>query len=333
MKCKGCYKEVNEGYCLACRKKLFDKARIPAVLPFDPPKGNNIAAFQQHTKRLSISGVQLKYSLRLENKQLVLTEQKGEYILKPIPPASQLEALQDVPENEHLTMQIADQVYKIPTADNALIYFKDGTPAYITRRFDVRADGMKYQQEDFAQLTNRTKEGNGENFKYDGSYEEIGELIKKYVATSVITMERFFQLVVFNYVVSNGDAHLKNFSLIRNEEGEYNLTPSYDIMATVIHTPQESDTALDLYANDIDSPYYLQYGHYGRDNFLELAKRLGIQKKRAIKIIDHFGNKSSMMFHMIGDSFLSDEAKIAYIKNVTDKITRLIGVAGEEVTW
>ena len=332
MRCKGCYKEVNEGYCLSCRKKLFDKARIPAVLSFDPPKGNNIASFQQHTKRLSISGVQLKYSLRLENKELVLTEQKGEYILKPIPPASQLEALQDVPENEHLTMQIADQIFKIPTAANALIYFKDGTPAYLTKRFDVRADGMKFQQEDFAQLTNRTKEANGEHFKYDGSYEEIGELIKKYVATSVITMERFFQLVVFNYVVSNGDAHLKNFSLIRSEEGEYNLTPAYDIMSSVIHTPQESDTALDLYDKDIESTYYLKYGHYGRVDFLELAKRLGIQKKRAVKVIDSFSEKSNAVFNMIAGSFLSDETKKTYIKNVADKITRLIGVVDEEVT-
>ncbi len=332
MKCKGCYKETKDGYCLTCRKKLFDKARIPDILPFDPPKGNNLASFQQHTKRLSISGVQLKYSLRLEKKQLVLTEQNGEYILKPIP-AAQLEALNDVPENEHLTMQIAEQIFKIPTAANALIYFKDGTPAYITKRFDVRPDGMKFQQEDFAQLTNRTKEANGEHFKYDGSYEEIGVLIKKYVATSVITMEHFFQLVVFNYLISNGDAHLKNFSLIRSEEGEYNLAPAYDILSSVIHTPQESDTALDLYEKDMESPYYAKYGHYGRENFLELAKRLGIQKKRAVKIIDNFTTKSDAMFQMIGASFLSDETKVRYINNITDKVTRLIGVVDDEITW
>lgn len=32
MICKGCYKEDTEGYCLSCRKKLFDRLRIPAVL-------------------------------------------------------------------------------------------------------------------------------------------------------------------------------------------------------------------------------------------------------------------------------------------------------------
>jgi serine/threonine-protein kinase HipA len=46
-----------------------------------------------------------------------------------------------MPANEHLTMQIARQVYGIETAENALIFFKDGAPAYITKRFDVKEDG------------------------------------------------------------------------------------------------------------------------------------------------------------------------------------------------
>ncbi|HQT21521.1 hypothetical protein [Daejeonella sp.] len=45
--------------------------------------------------------------------------------------------------NEHLTMQIARQVYGLKTAENALIFFQDGTPAYLTKRFDVKEDGTK----------------------------------------------------------------------------------------------------------------------------------------------------------------------------------------------
>lgn len=147
----------------------------------------------------------------MEDGNLKLYEKNGQYILKPIPPAKQLINLDDAPENEHLTMQIADQLFNINTAANALIRFKDGQPAYITRRFDVKPDGSKYMQEDFAQLTNRTKYTHGETFKYDGSYEEIGLLIKRFVPAAAPALEKFFQLVVFNYVISNGDAHLKNF--------------------------------------------------------------------------------------------------------------------------
>ncbi len=323
MICNGCYKEVKEGYCLSCRKKLFDKVNVPSILLFDAPKSNNLQFYQEHSKRLSISGVQLKYSLRLENNRLELCENKSQYILKPVPPSKQLEELNDAPENEHLTMQIAEQLFGIETAANGLIHFKDGFPAYITRRFDVQPDGSKYMQEDFAQLTNRTKDTHDESFKYDGSYEEIGLLIKRFVAAAAPALERFFKLVVFNYIVSNGDAHLKNFSLMRIDTGEYKLTPAYDLMSTVIHTPLESDTALDLYKDDADSDFYSTYGYYGRENFMELAGRLRIVEKRAARIIDQFPANQKQIGAFVHRSFLSEEVKEKYISNISDKISRI----------
>jgi serine/threonine-protein kinase HipA len=323
MNCLGCYTEVKEGYCLSCRKKLFDKARVPAILLFDAPKADNLAAFQEHSKRLSISGVQLKYSVRLENRELKLYDKNGQYILKPVPPAKQLIHMEDAPENEHLTMQIAEQLFNIHTAANALIHFKDGQPAYITRRFDVKPDGSKYMQEDFAQLTNRSKHTHGETFKYEGSYEEIGVLIKKFVAAAMPALEKFFQLVIFNYVFSNGDAHLKNFSLIRDDSGEYLLAPAYDLMSTVIHTPHEADTALDLYADDIHSACYTAYGHYGRENFMELARRLGIVETRAARILDQFNVHKNEIKEFINGSFLSDAVKSLYISCFNDKVKRI----------
>jgi serine/threonine-protein kinase HipA len=323
MQCKGCYKEVKDGYCLSCRKSMFRGLRTSPVLPFETPKDENLISFQEHSKRLSISGVQLKYSLRLENKELVLTEKGGEYILKPIPPAQQLFHVDQVPENEHLTMQIAKQIFSIPTAENVLIHFQDGTPAYLTKRFDVAPDGTKYLQEDFAQLTSRTSKTHGETFKYQGSYEEIGVLIQKFVPASIIAAERFFHQVVFNYIFSNGDAHLKNFSLYRTQEGEYQLTPAYDLLTTVIHSPVESDTALDLYEGDLQSAFYSQYGFYGRPNFLELAKRLLIQPSRAERILDSYPAAFEKVKKMVANSFLNEVIKEKYISNVTDKMGRL----------
>ena len=323
MNCLGCYTEVKEGYCLSCRKKLFGKSKIAPILPFAAPKAANLSLFQEHSKRLSISGVQLKYSLRLVNNEWELCEKGSQYIVKPIPPALQLEALEDAPENEHLTMQMASQLFKIKTAANALIYFNDGQPAYITKRFDVREDDLKYLQEDFAQLTNRSKENNGLTYKYEGSYEEIGQLIKRFVAAAMPALENFFQLIVFIYIISNGDAHLKNFSLIRTDSGEYALTPAYDLMSTVLHTPHESDTALSLYVNDLNSAYYSTYGCYGRPDFLELAKRLGIVEIRAIRIIDDFLHKRNQMEAFVNKSFLSGGSKMKYLHYVNDKLRRM----------
>ena len=324
MNCLGCYKKIGKNeYCLSCRKKLFDGKRVSTVLEFDKPKAENISMYNEHSKRMSISGVQLKYSLKLVGNKLELCEKNGQYIIKPIPTADHLEMMEVAPENEHLTMQIASQIFNIKTAHNALIYFKDGTPAYITKRFDVKGDGTKYIQEDFAQITNRTKETHGESYKYEGSYLEIGELIKKHVPASMIAIENFFKIVLFNYVFSNGDAHLKNFSLIRNDFGEMELSPSYDLMSTIIHTPGERDTALDLYDKDHESVYYSTYGHYGRTEFIEFAKRLGIVEVRYMRIINEFIENETVVNIFIQNSSLSNKALDSFITNFKSRIRRL----------
>ena len=56
----------------------------------------------------------------------------------------------------------------IETAPNALCFFEDDNPAYITRRFDVHPEG-KYKQEDFAALLGWNKDNGGRNFKYEQS--------------------------------------------------------------------------------------------------------------------------------------------------------------------
>ena len=323
MSCPGCYKKGDERFCPVCRKKLFDGEKLPVHLVFDTPKGENLSHFQEKTKRLSISGVQLKYSLRLEDGTLQLTDRNGGYLLKPVPPAAQLAMVDQAPENEHLTMQIAEQVFNIRTAANALMRFQDGAPAYVTRRFDVQAGtDVRYQQEDFAQLSGRTKKSYGENFKYDGSYEEIGLLIKKYVAAYLPALEEFFTQVFFNYLFSNGDEHMKNFSLTRTPFGDYRLTPAYDLMCTVLHTEGESDTALDLYKGDTEDAFYQSQGYYGRTHFEELARRIGLLPRRAMAIIDRLLQQEEKIRGMVEQSFLSRKAKEKYLFYYRDKVKR-----------
>ncbi|MDZ4795126.1 MAG: HipA domain-containing protein [Bacteroidota bacterium] len=325
MRCFGCYKDNMEGYCASCRKKLFDSKKVSHVLSFDTPKADNLPSYQEKTKRLSISGVQLKYSLRLEKKELVFAEKNGQYILKPIPPTSFIVLQDQAPENEHLTMQIASQLFNIPVAENALIYFKDNAPAYITRRFDVKPDGTKHLQEDFAQISGKTKKSDGDHYKYNGTYEDIGKLIKEKVAAYPVVIESFFRVVLFNYIFSNGDAHLKNFSLVQTEFGDYTLAKAYDLMCTVLHTPNEHDTALDLYKGDMQSRVYVKYGYFGRPDFETLSERIGLLPKRAQNIIDMILDNQNEVSAMVENSFLSDAATEVYLKNYRDKVRRFSG--------
>lgn len=320
MICPGCFKNNKEGYCLRCRKELFDGKKVSSVLSFNSPYTEESESFLAHTKKISISGVQAKYSLKQVDNGLQLTEKGGQYILKPIPTGT-FKLLDQAPANEHLTMQIAMQVFKLTVPPNALIFFKDGTPAYLVKRFDQNQEG-KLLQEDFAQIAQMTSETHGENYKYDLSYEEIANLIKQYIPTHRIEVEKFFRLILFNYVFSNGDAHLKNFSAIQSAQGDYVLTPAYDLLCTRLHSPNESDMALTL-LDDRFSKTYEAYGFYTYNDFYEFGQLIGIKSTRVIKIIAEFTQPNQKVYSLIERSFLKDEVKRTYVEYYEDRAKRL----------
>ncbi|MBS1489078.1 MAG: HipA domain-containing protein [Bacteroidetes bacterium] len=322
MICYGCFKEhEQEGYCKKCLKELFNGKKVSHILPFNSPAKEDSTLYTDLTTKMSISGVQVKYSVRLEEGGLVLTEKGGQYILKPIP-VGQFKNLDQAPANEHLTMQLAKQIFKFSTPPNAIIYFQDGSPAYLVKRFDVNPDGSKIQQEDFAQIAQVTEETHGKNYKYDLSYEEIGLLIKQHIPTYKIEMEKFFRLLLFNYVFSNGDAHVKNFSAIQTDMGDYVLSPVYDLLCTCIHSPSESDTALTLFKDGFSEAYNAQ-GFYTHFDFLSLGKKLGIIDSRVVRIIDEFRGESSEVEDLVSRSFLKDDIKKLYSEFQLDKVKRL----------
>jgi serine/threonine-protein kinase HipA len=225
-----------------------------------------------------------------------------------------------VPINEHLTMQIARQVFSIEVAENALVAFEGGEIAYIVRRFDVQPDGQRSLQEDFAQIAAKSEETQGKNYKYDCSYEEIGDLIRRHVAAYPVDLERYFKLVVFNYLVNNGDAHTKNFSLIRNEQtGEYNLTPAYDLLNTRLHLPDEAQTALELFKDDFETESYKANAFYAYDDFVVFAQRLGLVEIRYKRILEQFIAEQEAVFSLIDCSMLPDECKQLYTGHVKDR--------------
>ena len=313
--CPGTLAKGYSTYSPICLKYMFNNKKVNHVLPYESAQKNEAVAehFLENRKRISISGVQEKLSFILDKNQLRLTKkgEQGTYILKPIP--RDLKHVAQVPANEHLTMQIAKQVYQIKVAENALIFFKDGTPAYLTKRFDAKADGQKWGLEDFATLAQKTKDNSGANFKYQYSYEELAALIRKYVPAWRVEIEKYFRLVLFNYLFSNGDAHLKNFSLLESTKGDYLLSPAYDLINTKIHV-SDTDFALDkgLFQDGFKSTAYKNNAHPSSLDFKEFAKRIGVMDSRVDKIIEPFLVKQEMVFSLIENSFLNKSCKKAY---------------------
>lgn len=313
--CLSCFKEIQQNeYCNSCLRKLF-KSKTPILnlkkSDFQTVQYNMIDHF-------SISGMQDKISLKLVKNGLKPTTIDGEYILKPVSELMVPQFQNDIPANEHLTMQIAKQVFKINTAENAMIAFQDGELAYITKRFD-RQNNEKLRQEDFCQLMGKSSETHGKNFKYAGSYQEAGNVIKQFCSAAKIEIEKLFNRIIFNYVFGNGDAHLKNFSLIETANEDFILSPAYDLINTNIHFPNETRMSLDMF-NNFESDFFKNNGFYGKEDFLKLAEFYGIKKFRAMKMIDQIAEKQDGVINLIKASFLGEEAKIEYNNIIEDRL-------------
>ncbi len=314
--CPGTLAEGYDTYSRTCLKDVFDSKKVSHILPYNPPKVSeeDSALFLANRKSISISGVQEKLLLLLDKNKLRLTEkgEQGTHILKPIP--RDLIKVDQLPANEHLTMQIARQVFGISTAENALIFFQNGDPAYITRRFDVKKDSSKWGTEDFASLAGKTSENDGPGFKYNYTYEEMAELLIQYVPAHIVEMEKLFKLILFNFLFSNGDAHLKNFSVMETPNGDHILSPAYDLINTRIHV-DDTDFALSggLFKDDFASKRKKISGHTGSDDFHELARRMNITEKRKDKLISPFLHKQETVVDLINQSYLNDQTKRTYL--------------------
>lgn len=322
--CPATLAEGFDGYSLKGRKLLFNGLKVSHVLDFAFKKRRLEEDEALSLQRISISGVQEKFPAVIENGKIRIPK-KGErstHILKPAPFGGRLENRVYIPANEHLTMQIAAQCYDIDTAPNGLCFTQKGEAVYITKRFDILEDGSKMQMEDFASLIGKNESEGGTFFKYEGSYEDIGKMIIKNVSSWKIDIEKFFNLVVFNYIYSNGDAHLKNFSLVLRD-GDYRLAPAYDLMNTQLHINGD-DLALSggLSSSMEMSDIFDQTGHLCWQDFHNFGTILGIPQTRMEKILKKYSEIPVKVRLLISSSFLSPKLKRSYLAAVTTKTAR-----------
>lgn len=312
--CPSILQEGYDTYSPIARRTLFDGHAVSHIFSEASPDTGTVEANEavKSVGRISLSGAQPKFSIVVDDDKLryIREGEQGTFILKPRPTAYQIINKDFCVANEHVTMQIASQVYGIETAANALCFFDDGTPAYITRRFDVHSKG-KYKQEDFAALLGYTKDNAGSNYKYDkASYEECAEVIHRYVKATLIDIRRFFRIILFNFVTLNDDAHLKNFSLIERN-GEYRLSPTYDLINTSLQLMNPHIFALDkgLFKEGMA---FSDTHTISRSDFEEFGKRIGLPIKVIKQEIDMFAAEQPLVKELLGRSFLSPSLQKQY---------------------
>jgi serine/threonine-protein kinase HipA len=262
----------------------------------------------------SVTGVQAKMSLNVNRggkngpAKFTIVGLWGKYIFKP-----QSAKYPHLPELEDLTMKMAD-VAHIRTARHTLIRLADGELGYLTLRMDRGKKNEKISMLDMCQLTNRLTE-----HKYYGTYQQLAETIKKYSSAPMLDVQRFWELVLFSWMTGNSDMHCKNFSLIDTGNGEYVLSPAYDLLAVLLADPADTE--------EMAMSFSVGGGKSGfdRNTFMTAFVESGISVARSEKMIEQMKTYLPKWKELISQSFLPEKMKTDYY-TLLDKRNRALDV-------
>jgi len=312
MKCVTC----NIDNCYKCANGPFAGMRLRKNPIEDISFSQDIENIQKVTVSSPIGGMQVKVQANIKRGVLDF-EAGGSFILKPIPSGT-YGFKNDVPYNEHLTMRIANDIYKLSVAKNGVVIIDD-EPCYITKRFDI-VNGQRKPTENFLQLMQYSEVTHGPNFKYESTYEEMGSVIDAHFLGPRAQKFELLRRILFNYLIGNGDAHLGNFSGFITKFETCTFTPVYDILNTFLHTSDEAVTALPLFDSN-ESDFFKNNGFYGRECFELLGSKYGLQEITVTKTIDMMldEDKLTRAIEMISTSKLSDGAKEKYTEKLAER--------------
>ena len=301
-KCLYCYHELEEGqvdFHPSCARKFFG-SKIAPILPYTRDNMSELAR-QVIRASVSVTGVQAKMSLDMdrggknEPAKFTIVGLWGKYIFKP-----QSAKYPHLPELEDLTMKMAE-VAHIRTARHTLIRLADGELGYLTLRMDRGKKNEKISMLDMCQLTNRLTE-----HKYYGTYQQLAETIKKYSSAPMLDVQPFWELVLFAWMTGNSDMHCKNFSLIDTGNGEYVLSPAYDLLAVLLADPADTEEMAMSFSVGGEK------SGFNRNTFMTAFVESGISVARSEKMIEQMKTYLPKWKELISQSFLPEKMKVDY---------------------
>lgn len=203
---------------------------------------------QDEKKRFSLAGVQMKFSMRERDGRYQIAESGalGDWIIKT--PST---THKHVPLNEYTAMHLAelagvtipdirlvemDKLEQLPAINLPNEHY-----AFAIRRFD-RHEGERIHMEDFAQILVKYPQ---EKYR-SANYQQIGKILYGYAEDGLGDVQQFARRLLVNILLANGDAHLKNWSVLYSDQVTPTLSPAYDIVTTRVYMGDERDFALNL---------------------------------------------------------------------------------------
>ena len=198
--------------------------------------------------KFSLAGVQMKFSMKEKDGRYNLSngDALGDWIIKT--PSTKHK---NVPLNEYTAMSLAAMVgvdipeiklVDLDKLDNLpQINLPDEKQAFAIKRFD-RNEDVRIHTEDFAQILVKYP-----HEKYDSAnYEQIGRVIYEYSGAGLADVQQLARRLLVNILLANGDAHLKNWSLLYQDQITPRISPAYDIVTTSVYIEGEKKYALNL---------------------------------------------------------------------------------------
>ena len=198
--------------------------------------------------KFSLAGVQMKFSMKEKDGRYNLSKDNvlGDWIVKT--PSSKHK---EVPTNEFTAMTLASligvdipeiKLVEIDQLDNLpQINLPDEKLAFAIKRFD-RRDDQRIHMEDFAQVLVKYP-----HEKYSsGNYEQIAKILYQFSGDGLNDAQQLARRLLANILLANGDAHLKNWSLLYSDQVTPKLSPAYDIVTTSVYIENEQHFALNL---------------------------------------------------------------------------------------
>ncbi len=315
-RCLGCYRELDSGqhdYHPACSRKLFG-APVPPTLPFTELDIVDLAE-QSVLRSATVAGVQTKLSLGLMRGDSSASPDRftilgvwGSHILKPPTPN-----YPHMVELEDLTMHLAS-LAGLAVVPHGLVRMKDGALAYITRRVDRlgKPGGRKVTKlhmEDMCQLTERQTE-----HKYKGSHEQIAKAIARFARNTLSDQTIFYEQVLFSFLTGNADMHLKNFSLLKDAEGHYNLSPAYDLVPSTLLINETEELALTLNGRK---------SKLTRADFEAAMRAAGLNERAILNLFNRFAKALPKWKAFIPLGFVPEELKERFVALIDARAARM----------
>lgn len=202
--------------------------------------------------RLSLAGAQDKTSVIVVDGQIGIPKDNvpTSHILKPA-----INGFNETIENEFICIKTAEKLgIKVP---DVKIGYANKTKYFLIQRYDREIIVNKIKrihQEDFCQASNIPSA-----YKYQAEggvdFKRCFEILRV-TSQPAVAINQFIQLMIFNYLIGNNDAHGKNFSILHYDNGEIKFAPAYDILCSQVYPELSNKMAMKI------------GGHYKHDEIL-----------------------------------------------------------------